>query len=337
MRRHAFDDWLVSAPLLRPVPRAVRAAAFLDADPILEASASRSLGLGICDGPQGDERVHVTVSADNKRSLILDGKDTDGFVQSEVRCKGQAPELLVGRCDDPKIRKAWKCHGLDPDFAKEAFPYVAKVLEKIRARCKLPSAKPEVLMLGLGGGTMQSFLSAQCPGSHVTTVEASSAVVEAARRFFGFDGQVKVEEARQAIKALAAQKRRFDVIVIDITDTVLRGEDVKNLRALLKSGGEVLHNHTNTQKMLEQLDSFQKLFHVDKETFPGGNASAVSALHAGQTHYEAAGGSPTLRKAVAESLERTRPGLRADPDKVICMPGGKPVIFHTIAALCEDG
>ena len=39
-------------------------------------------------------------------------------------------------------------------------------------------------------------------------------------------GEVKVEEARQAIKALAAQKRRFDVIVIDITDTVLRGEDV---------------------------------------------------------------------------------------------------------------
>ena len=46
-------------------------------------------------------------------------------------------------------------------------------------------------MLGLGGGTMQSFLSAQCPGSHVTTVEASSAVVEAARRFFGFDGQAR--------------------------------------------------------------------------------------------------------------------------------------------------
>ncbi|CAJ1349714.1 unnamed protein product [Effrenium voratum] len=75
----------------------------------------------------------------------------------------------------------------------------------------------------------------------------------------------------------------------------------------------------------------------DFATPPHITASAVSALHAGQTHYEAAGGSPTLRKAVAESLERTRPGLRADPDKVICMPGGKPVIFHTIAALCEEG
>ena len=54
-----------------------------------------------------------------------------------------------------------------------------------------------------------------------------------------------------------------------------------------------------------------------------------------------------------------RPGLQADPDKaspeswatsilavlclhpdaiqqVLCMPGGKPVIFHTIAAVCEE-
>jgi len=66
-------------------------------------------------------------------------------------------------------------------------------------------------------------------------------------------------------------------------------------------------------------------------------ASAVEALHAGRTHYEAAGGSPALRRAVAAYLERTRPGLQADPDKVLCMPGGKPVIFHTIAAVCEEG
>lgn len=75
----------------------------------------------------------------------------------------------------------------------------------------------------------------------------------------------------------------------------------------------------------------------DFETPSHITASAISALQAGQTHYEAAGGSPGLRKAVANHLERSRPGLKADPDQVLCMPGGKPVIFHTIAALCEEG
>jgi len=44
-----------------------------------------------------------------------------------------------------------------------------------------------------------------------------------------------------------------------------------------------------------------------------------------------------LREAVADFLRRTRPGLDVDADNIICMPGGKPVIFHTIAALCEEG
>lgn len=65
--------------------------------------------------------------------------------------------------------------------------------------------------------------------------------------------------------------------------------------------------------------------------------AAVGALRSGATHYEAAGGSSTLRQAAARFLSCTRPGLAADPDNILCMPGGKPVIFHTVAALCEPG
>lgn len=41
---------------------------------------------------------------------------------------------------------------------------------------------------GLGGGTMQSYMAAACPKSSVLTVEASPAVLAAAKDFFGFDG-----------------------------------------------------------------------------------------------------------------------------------------------------
>eukprot|EP00928_Gymnodinium_smaydae_P023960 TRINITY_DN1955_c0_g1_i2.p1 TRINITY_DN1955_c0_g1~~TRINITY_DN1955_c0_g1_i2.p1 ORF type:complete len:425 (+),score=29.10 TRINITY_DN1955_c0_g1_i2:140-1414(+) len=65
--------------------------------------------------------------------------------------------------------------------------------------------------------------------------------------------------------------------------------------------------------------------------------AAIDALRNGATHYEAAGGSPALREAAASFLRRTRPGLQADAANVLCMPGGKPIIFHTIAALCQEG
>ena len=88
-------------------------------------------------------------------------------------------------------------------------------------------------------------------------------------------------------------------------------------------------------------------------------------MRGGATHYDAAGGGPALREAAAAFLSRTRPGLGrlsaattniadtaantantaagnageggVNPDHVLVMPGGKPIIFHTIATLCEEG
>jgi len=66
------------------------------------------------------------------------------------------------------------------------------------------------------------------------------------------------------------------------------------------------------------------------------NASLVS-LQGGGTHYEPSGGSLKLRESVAEWFRKTRPGLDAKAENVICTPGGKNIIFNTIAALVESG
>ena len=253
----------------RPLP--LRQSAFLP--------SSRDLQIGVCDGVLGDRNIHVTISPDNKRSLILDGKNTDGFVQSEVRCKGRVP-LLLGSCDDRTLRHKWRCDELD--FHKtlhgEAFPYVAAIIRKITGRCH--AKKPvELLMLGLGGGTMQSYISHGCgDDAKILTIEASRGVVEAARRFFGFKGRAEVAGAQEALRDLVKQNRHFDVIVVDITDTVLGREDVENLRLLLQKDGLVLQNHTNFLKMSEQLDAFREVFSsVEEETFPGGNVVVTSS------------------------------------------------------------
>eukprot|EP00435_Cladocopium_sp_Y103_P069325 s191_g33.t1 len=321
---HAIDtSWTLS--------RARKASAFLTdtEQPVLSAAkrANGAANVGMCDGVLGDDRIHVTVDAENRRSLLLDGPSTSGFVQSKLRCKGKRPELFMGSCDDPLIRSAWSCQ---PELSNmvegEAFPYVAAILRRMERKCR--NHPMQVLMLGLGGGTMQSYMASTCPTSQLLTVEASPAVLAAAQRFFGFSGPVRLGDARRVLSDLATASERFDAIVVDIADTVLDRVDVEHLHTLLKDGGLVLHNHTNQQKMMEQLDAFRSIFpDAQQQSFEGGNASAISALRAGQTHYEAAGGSPVLRKAVAAHLERSRPGLKADPDQVLCMPGGKPVIY----------
>jgi aspartate aminotransferase len=64
--------------------------------------------------------------------------------------------------------------------------------------------------------------------------------------------------------------------------------------------------------------------------------SAVNALRAGYTHYVPSPGTPELRRAVSEYLDRAG-RMRAAPDRVIIAPGAKPIMFWTILALCGPG
>ena len=64
--------------------------------------------------------------------------------------------------------------------------------------------------------------------------------------------------------------------------------------------------------------------------------SAVNALHKGYTHYGPSTGLPPLREAIAEDISKTR-GIKVTPEEVVVVPGGKPIIFFTILALCDEG
>jgi aspartate/methionine/tyrosine aminotransferase len=64
--------------------------------------------------------------------------------------------------------------------------------------------------------------------------------------------------------------------------------------------------------------------------------AAVDALHKGFTHYGPSAGLPSLREAIAEDVARSR-GIKVTPEEVVVVPGGKPIIFFTILALCDEG
>ncbi len=64
--------------------------------------------------------------------------------------------------------------------------------------------------------------------------------------------------------------------------------------------------------------------------------AATDALHKGFTHYGPSAGMPQLRETIAQYVGETR-GITVQPEEVVVVPGGKPIIFFTILALVEEG
>ena len=66
-------------------------------------------------------------------------------------------------------------------------------------------------------------------------------------------------------------------------------------------------------------------------------AAATEAMNAGDTHYVASAGIPSLRKAIADKL-RADNGIEVDPSGgVIVTPGGKQALFEAALAFVEPG
>ncbi len=64
--------------------------------------------------------------------------------------------------------------------------------------------------------------------------------------------------------------------------------------------------------------------------------AAIKALREGQTHYSPSGGLPEARKVAAEYMCRTR-NIDIGPDRLIIMPGVKPLIFTSMMAIVNPG
>ncbi len=64
--------------------------------------------------------------------------------------------------------------------------------------------------------------------------------------------------------------------------------------------------------------------------------AGIEALNNGYTHYTPSAGVPELRQAIADYIAETR-GIEVNPNQVVVVPGGKPIIFFIILALCQAG
>src|SRR6202162_50151 len=98
-------------------------------------------------------------------------------------------------------------------------------------------------------------------------------------------------------------------------------EVLNKARALERQGKSIIH---------------LEIGEPDFDTPANVTEAAVDALHKGWTHYGPAAGLPELRQTIADYVSRTR-SVKVEPDEVVVVPGGKPIIFFTILSLIDEG
>jgi len=121
----------------------------------------------------------------------------------------------------------------------------------------------EVLMIGLGGGTIAKFLLHQFADCRLKVVEFRSSVLKVARSHFGlpFDQRLKIKigcGAQHVHQASQTQSEQHDLIVIDAYDHAGMAPEVSseiffdNCRTLLTKDGLLVINLWGTDKDLFQ-------------------------------------------------------------------------------------
>ena len=118
-----------------------------------------------------------------------------------------------------------------------------------------------VLIIGLGGGTLSNMIHELYPSAHIENVEIDPAVIKVARDYFNFietdKVTAKVQDGRIFIKRAALKKQQFDWIILDafngdyIPEHLLTKEFFEEIKSVLAEDGIVAANTFSSSKLYE--------------------------------------------------------------------------------------
>ena len=118
-----------------------------------------------------------------------------------------------------------------------------------------------ILIIGLGGGTMSNTLHQIYPQSVITNVEIDPAVVKVARQYFGFFENQNItsviQDGRIFIKRAIIKKQKYDWIILDAFN------------------GDYIPEHLLTQEFLQETKSL-----LNKDGILSANTFSISDLYA---------------------------------------------------------
>lgn len=129
-----------------------------------------------------------------------------------------------------------------------AIPYTRGAFAGLLAN---PDAR-RVLVIGLGGGVIPRALRRIDPSMRIDVVELDPAVVEVAKRYFGYREdpllRTRIGDGRVFVRRQARAGARYDLIVIDayervyVPEHLMSREFIGEVKSLLAPGGVVASN-----------------------------------------------------------------------------------------------
>lgn len=128
-----------------------------------------------------------------------------------------------------------------------------------------------ILIVGLGGATLQKTLAALLPDTVIDTVEIDPAVGRVASRYFGYrEGprqRLFVEDGRAYIERAHRDGQRYDMVMLDAFDVdyipehLMTLEFLQHVRGILAPGGVAVANtFTNSQLYERESATYAAVF-----------------------------------------------------------------------------
>jgi len=121
-----------------------------------------------------------------------------------------------------------------------------------------------ILIVGLGGATLQKTLAALLPDTVIDTVEIDPAVGNVAGRYFGYQQSPRqrlfLEDGRAYIERAHREGLRYDIVMLDAFDVdyipehLMTLEFLQHVRGILAPGGVAVAN-TFTESLLYERES----------------------------------------------------------------------------------
>ncbi|EFO19952.2 hypothetical protein LOAG_08541 [Loa loa] len=137
-----------------------------------------------------------------------------------------------------------------------------------------------VLIIGLGSGSMNTFLIDRFPKMAITVVELDEVVIDLVWRWFGLEkkyGKVQIVtmDGVKFIEKAVTKKILFDVVLIDVCDEIgdvicpaepfVHPNFIKNLKRILEPTGIVVLNILPREEVLDKVD---EVVHAYQRQFP---------------------------------------------------------------------
>jgi spermidine synthase len=192
-------------------------------------------------------------------------------------------------------------------------------------------APKEILIIGLGGGTLPRALSQIAPQARMDIIEIDPAVIKVAKRYFGFEQSERANaiqaDGRVYVKRAMREQRRYDMIMLDAFDHeynpehLLTREFLQEVKSLLAPNGVLVANTFSSSRLYDHESTtyasvFPEFFNLKRANrviiAVNGTLPSQSTLLENSTQFEAPFARLGISAPQVRSLFSTKRDWNAD-------------------------